>query len=176
MSNSLSIVASPEQKFPVSFQDTGNDVTRFVEVIVSDSKGNFIDSFLLTHRTNGFYSREFSLQPVGVYDFRIFSYVDSTKAVLNADAYQKVSIRTDNPLGHGSREQVITICDDQGNPVAEALVFVTSDELGTIIVAGTKRTNPDGTVRFLLDPGIEYSFWVTKAGLTFNNPIKQVFA
>jgi hypothetical protein len=48
-------------------------------------------------------------------------------------------------------------------------VWVTSDEAGTTVVAGTLQTNASGQVTFYLDAGTYY-VWQQKDGYNFTNP------
>lgn len=52
-----------------------------------------------------------------------------------------------------------------GVAVADASVWITSDEAGTIIVAGALETDSAGLVTFLLDAGLTYYLWVQKDGI-----------
>lgn len=60
--------------------------------------------------------------------------------------------------------------EGSGTPIADALVWVTTDEAGTNIVQ-SRRTNDFGYVKtpFYLDAG-RYYFWRSKAGINFVNP------
>lgn len=69
----------------------------------------------------------------------------------------------------GSDQCTLTITDDDSDdPIADADVWISTDADGAVIVAGTKQTNDDGEVLFLLDAGLEYFLWMQKAG---TNPI-----
>ena len=73
--------------------------------------------------------------------------------------------------GPGADEVTLTIHDDDGNPVADADVWISSDADGDIVVAGTLQTASDGTVGpFMLDAGVRYYCWRQKDGVTFDNP------
>lgn len=52
-----------------------------------------------------------------------------------------------------------------GVPVADANVWITSDEDGNTLVAGTKLTNTQGEVTFLLEDGVTYFMWAQKDGV-----------
>lgn len=73
------------------------------------------------------------------------------------------------PMGAGSVETAVTITTSGSSPVAECDVWVTSDESGETVVAGTLRTDVNGVVTFWLDPG-DYWVWRQKAGVNFTNP------
>lgn len=73
-----------------------------------------------------------------------------------------------NSLGSGSTPNTITV-DDGTNPVEGAAVWVTSDESGTSVVAGTLYTDTLGRVTFMLDPGTYY-VWVQSSRINKTNP------
>lgn len=60
-----------------------------------------------------------------------------------------------------------------GNNVPDADVWVTSDAAGDTVVAGTKQTNSNGNVTFMLDDGNTYYLWAQKDG--YNLPQGEVF-
>ncbi len=171
------ITASPSQKFQLAIQLTDGNTTRFIEAIIFDKLRNIVDTKILTHLSKGFYSDEVSIDDVGAYSAQIIVYTDNTMAavVSNSRFLENIMIRTDNALGHGSKLVTYTVKDDQGNPLAGVVTFVTSDPLGTVIVAGSKITDSNGVVTFLLDPGVTYFIWNTKLGFNFNNPDIEVF-
>ena len=72
--------------------------------------------------------------------------------------------------GAGSTSWPITIEDDNGAPLGDVDVWVTTDAGGTAVVASGKTDN-FGVVSptFMLDPGLYY-VWRQKTGYTFNNP------
>jgi hypothetical protein len=76
----------------------------------------------------------------------------------------------DTTTGAGASEQAITIKDGDGNPIADADVWITSDAAGTIVVYGTKQTDSDGhpDPQPMLDAGVTYYLWMQKDGC---NPI-----
>jgi hypothetical protein len=76
----------------------------------------------------------------------------------------------DTTTGAGASEQTITIKDGDGNPIADADVWITSDAAGTIVVYGTKQTDSDGhpDPQPMLDAGVTYYLWMQKDGC---NPI-----
>jgi len=50
-------------------------------------------------------------------------------------------------------------------PIADASVWISSDLAGNAIVAGTRQTNSNGNVIFLLDSGSTYYAWLQKDGV-----------
>lgn len=93
------------------------------------------------------------------------TYVDSaTDAILDALAQSF--------LGNPSNiDWTYTLNDQDGNPIADAAVWATSDPDGDTIVA-TARTNALGQVNFFLAAGTYYIFR-QKVGFTFDNPDQQ---
>lgn len=83
----------------------------------------------------------------------------------------KVSSRV--TLGVGAITWTYTLTDaDTGLPIADADVWVTSDEAGTNVKA-SGRTNQDGKITFYLDAGTIY-VWRQKSGWNFVNPDEEV--
>ncbi len=56
-----------------------------------------------------------------------------------------------------------------GSPEDGVAVWVTTDQQGTDVIAGTKYTDGNGKVEFLLDPGVYYA-WCQKNRVKFTNP------
>jgi len=54
-------------------------------------------------------------------------------------------------------------------PLQDCDVWITSDEAGTTVVAGTLQTNSSGIATFFLDAGTYY-VWQQKDGYNFTNP------
>jgi len=61
-----------------------------------------------------------------------------------------------------------------GTPIADADIWVTSDEAGKVVVA-SGRTDQNGQVTMYLDAGNSY-FWRQKTGWNFSNPDLEVVA
>ena len=69
-------------------------------------------------------------------------------------------------LGSGSDQVTILITDPATLfPVATADVWITSDQAGMNVVAGTIQTDGAGKVLFLLDDGVTYYLWMQKEGI-----------
>ena len=68
-------------------------------------------------------------------------------------------------LGSGSDYCTIEVKTDEGSPVPDANVWVTRDPNGDFVVAGTRQTDSNGKVLFLLDNGAQYHLWVQKDGI-----------
>ncbi len=71
-------------------------------------------------------------------------------------------------VGTGSVEWVITV-DDGSDPLEGVAVWITTDEAGNNVVAGTLNTDTNGQVTFMLDAGTYYS-WQQLGGTNFTNP------
>jgi hypothetical protein len=67
--------------------------------------------------------------------------------------------------GPGADLVTLTINNLNGTPIPDADVWVSTDSAGLTVVAGTKQTNSDGEVTFLLDDGATYYLWVQKNGV-----------
>ena len=74
--------------------------------------------------------------------------------------------------GEGAKTFVYTLSESGGIPIADAEVWVTSDEAGEHIVAGSQRSSVMGVTTWYLDPA-DYYFWSQKAGYNFDNPDKE---
>ncbi len=72
--------------------------------------------------------------------------------------------------GPGSTSYIITIQDGSGNPITGAEVWISTDQAGSTVVAGTLVTNDSGQVTFLLDSGVTYYAWRDSADYNFTNP------
>ena len=73
-----------------------------------------------------------------------------------------------SPTGSGAISHSVTV-KVGGAPLAGADVWITSDQAGNNVVAGTLVTGVTGVVTFQLDPGNYYQ-WVQLAGYNFVNP------
>jgi hypothetical protein len=70
--------------------------------------------------------------------------------------------------GPGADDVTVTI-NVGGSPVADADVWITSDQAGDVHVQGPLRTNDAGQATFSLDAGVSYYMWMQKSGV---NPIR----
>jgi hypothetical protein len=52
-----------------------------------------------------------------------------------------------------------------GDPIADADVWITNDQAGNNVIAGTKQTNSQGEVTFMLDDGVVYYRWMQRDGV-----------
>jgi len=77
-------------------------------------------------------------------------------------------------LGVGAIEWTYNLLDGDGVAIADADIWVTTDEAGTIVVA-SGDTDSSGNVTFFLDAGTYY-VWGQKSGYDFTNPDTEVVA
>lgn len=76
----------------------------------------------------------------------------------------------DSGQGSGSITHTHTVYMPDGTtPLSGAEVWISTDEAGTNVVAGTSVTDDFGNVTFLLDPGTYYR-WIDHPGFQFANP------
>ena len=68
-------------------------------------------------------------------------------------------------LGTGADLCTMTVKTVGEVPFPDADVWITSDALGATVVAGTRQTDSNGTVQFLLDDGATYYLWAQKDGM-----------
>lgn len=169
----MMIIASPGQDFGISFQDPARDETRFLEAVIYDAKGNKLETLEMFHVEVGFYQRTHSILAAGVFTAIVTSYDNESKDNIQETDFQYFSIRSDSVAGVGSVAFVYTVQNEVLDPVPDAKVIVSTDELQENVVAGPQFTNLSGQVVFNLDPG-DYFFWTTKAGFTFDNPDEEI--
>jgi hypothetical protein len=67
--------------------------------------------------------------------------------------------------GPGADECTLTINDPDDDPIADADVWLSSDADGDTVVAGTRQTDSNGRVTFMLDDGASYYLWAQKDGI-----------
>lgn len=72
-------------------------------------------------------------------------------------------------VGSGALSCMWTQKDDGGNPMDNCQVWITTDEAGANVVAGSLLTNSSGEATFMLDAGTYY-VWREKGGYNFTNP------
>ena len=76
-----------------------------------------------------------------------------------------------SPVGPGSTEVVITTVDDDNNPVDGVAVWISTDEAGTDVIAGTLYSAGNGRAKFMLDTDMVYWVWRELSGFNFSpNP------
>ena len=71
-------------------------------------------------------------------------------------------------IGSGALSTTITV-DDGTNPLDGVEVWITTDEAGSNVIAGSLTTDANGQVTFMLDAGTYY-VWQQLAGYDFTNP------
>ena len=74
--------------------------------------------------------------------------------------------------GSGALDVTITCKDSGGSPLDGVAVWVSTDQAGSNVVAGTKYTNANGQVTFKLDAG---TYWIHRqlSGYEFDPNPKQ---
>ena len=77
-------------------------------------------------------------------------------------------------VGSGADTVTITIRDLSSNPIPDSDVWITSDAAGNVVVAGTRQTDSNGRVVFLLDAGATYYLWSQKDGYNSNRGVQFV--
>ena len=71
--------------------------------------------------------------------------------------------------GSGALSCTWTQKDDGNNPMDNVQVWITTDEAGSNVIAGTLLTDASGEATFMLDAGTYY-VWRERAGYNFTNP------
>lgn len=75
------------------------------------------------------------------------------------------TLTLDPVAGAGADPVTITITDpDTLFPIADADVWITTDQGGLNVIAGTLQSDSAGQVLFLLDAGTTYFLWMEKGG------------
>ena len=69
--------------------------------------------------------------------------------------------------GPGADPVTLRTTEADTTPVADVNVWISMDEAGTNVIAGTKITNSAGEVTFSLDAGVTYWMWRQKDGMEF---------
>jgi len=137
-----------------------------------------------THKGNGVYELELTaaqndtagtLRVVGVAD-GVLPFESPVYTVVPANVYDSLIAGSDKmhvddgTAGPGAKTTTHTIYEDDGvTPIEGCAVWITTDEAGNNVVAGTKYTDTNGQVTFLLDDGAYYR-WKQKGGHEFTNP------
>ncbi|NDB52430.1 MAG: hypothetical protein EB161_09870, partial [Nitrosopumilaceae archaeon] len=95
--------------------------------------------------------------------------VTAIKTLVNTNLDTKVSSRITSGVGAYAHTTTINRPDNEA-PIEGVAVWVTSDFVGNIVVAGTNYTNAAGQVTFYLDTNTTYYMWCQKSGFEFSNP------
>ena len=94
---------------------------------------------------------------------------DSGAVPFTASIYPASS--SPSTLGAGAVTWTYTLTEADLTPIADADVWVTSDEAGSVVIA-SGRTNASGVVTFYLDEGTVY-VWSQKTSWDFANPDEE---
>lgn len=65
------------------------------------------------------------------------------------------------------------IIDYLGTPIVGAEVWVSTDESGSTVVAGTLLTDDSGYIYFMLDADVEYYLWIDHVDYNYTNPTER---
>jgi hypothetical protein len=83
------------------------------------------------------------------------------------------NMTANSTTGAGAINYEHSVTDDEDAPLDGVEVWVTTDEVGTNVVAGTKSTDALGKVTFMLDAGTYY-FWHQLSGYDFpTDPVEE---
>lgn len=119
--------------------------------------------------TLGAYNRVYLGENFTLYDyFAMFQYVGLV--VLDADWSTGVTgLQPGMEPQAGATHHRVIVQDVGANPIADADVWVSSDEDGSTVVA-SGRSDSNGHFRFWGDTGVTYWIWAQKDGVDFTNP------
>lgn len=95
----------------------------------------------------------------------------SSSLIVKEDvSVEEVSDGEGSAVGSGAIRHTDTIYKPDGeSPLSTAKVWITTDEAGENVVAGTRTTDDFGEVYFMLDAGTYYR-WVDHPEFEFDNP------
>lgn len=93
----------------------------------------------------------------------------STGSLLGIAAFNVYDVPNFGAAGPGGTQVTITVEDQSNNPIQGVETWVSTDNAGTNVIAGTLITNNFGVVTFFLDPGTYY-LWRQKPLFSFINP------
>ena len=101
------------------------------------------------------------------------TYIARTGA--DSDTLETLSDQLDGvcTLGTGASANTYTLVDGDGAAIADADIWATTDEAGSVVVA-SGTTDDNGQIIFYMDAGTTYYIWAQKAGYNFTNPDTEV--
>lgn len=82
---------------------------------------------------------------------------------------ERISDLRHPPFGSGGIAFTYKVVDISNRPIAQCQVWVTSDQLGQNVIAGTLLTDSAGNVTFELDDG-DWWLWQRHRAYNFQNP------
>ena len=85
------------------------------------------------------------------------------------ETLKAIKAAIDAEVGPGALSCTWTQKDADENPMDNVQIWITTDEAGVNVIAGTLLTNAHGKATFMLDAGTYY-VWREKAGKNFTNP------
>ena len=83
--------------------------------------------------------------------------------------YLDTEVSSVGGVGSGALSCTWTQKDDSDNPLDNVQIWISTDEAGTNVIAGTLLTDASGEATFMLDAGTYY-VWRERAGYNFTNP------
>jgi hypothetical protein len=100
--------------------------------------------------------------------------LESSLTAMKGDGWTTETLKAINDalnaeVGPGALSCTWTQNDEGEDPMDNVAIWITTDEAGSNIIAGTLYTNASGEVTFLLDAGTYY-VWREKGGYNFTNP------
>jgi len=98
--------------------------------------------------------------------------VDSLVEYSGGERFSEKALETTETQGTGNIKSTYTVKDSDSNPIDGVDVWVTTDLVGSNVIA-SGVTNTQGQVDFYLNVGTYY-VWSQKAGYDFDNPDTEV--
>lgn len=80
--------------------------------------------------------------------------------------YLDAAVSSADTIGPGADLVTLTITKGDATPIADADVWITTTAAYDTVYAGTRRTDAQGNVQFMLQAGDNYYLWMTKQGYT----------
>lgn len=130
----------------------------------------------ITELENGWYAFTLSASHSDTNGVLSITFIASTIKQVNLQFRVSTNIYDDlHTLGAGATEWTYTLTStvDPYPPIADADVWVTSDEAGNNVIA-SGQTDANGVVTFYLDDGSTIYIWSQKSGWDFDNPDTEV--
>lgn len=142
---------------------------------VSKDGGSFVDCIneAIEIGSSGIYKLTLTADEMNADVIAIITKTTTTDAKSSVTVIYTSKSQIDEIGGAGAIPWTYTLTDSEtGDPIADADIWVTSDEAGEHVIA-SGRTNQNGMVTFYLDAGTVY-VWRQKSGWNFVNPDTEV--
>lgn len=116
--------------------------------------------------TTGFYVATIAITPVnGFVVGKVYLvYITATVSTNEGGISHEFIVVVAN-MGPGADFVTVNVTVPDVGPVADADVWISIDATGQYVIAGTRQTNSNGDVLFLLDDGAVYYLWAQKDGI-----------